>query len=555
MFVRTKCSGNHRYLQVVHNERIDGRVRQRVIATLGRLDVLQKTGQIDGLIASCARFAERVAVVDAVRAGKIAPAETVKIGPGLVFERLWADLGIGEIIERLAGERKFEFAVERAVFLTALHRLFAQGSDRSADAWREGYAIEGVEGLQLHHLYRAMGWLGEALGDDEQAGATGFSPRCTKDVIEEVLFARRRDLFSGLELVFFDTTSIYFEGDGGDELGQYGHSKDHRPDRKQMVVGVVLNEEGRPICCELWPGNTTDVRSLIPVTDRLRKRFHIESVCVVADRGMVSRETIEALQGSSRRVKFILGARLRRVKEIREEVLSRGGRYQEVRGPRERSKDPAPLKVKEVRVEGRRYIVCVNEEEVERDRAVREAIVESLRDRLKSGATSLVGNKGYRKYLRTTGGGFEIDEAKVAADARFDGKWVLQTDTELSASEVALKYKDLWMVEATFRNLKSVLETRPIFHKCDETIRGHVFCSFLAFVMLKELLVRLEGQGYWAEWDRLKTDLDALEEITVRTQGKGFVIRSQARGAAGKAIRSVGASFGPTVREIAPSSS
>ena len=137
----------------------------------------------------------------------------------------------------------------------------------------------------------------------------------------------------------------------------------------------------------------------------------------------------------------------------------------------------------------------MNEDEAERDRAVREAIVESLQDRLKSGATSLVGNKGYRKYLRTVGGGFEIDEAKVRADARFDGKWVLQTDTELSASEVALKYKDLWMVEATFRNLKSVLETRPIFHKCDETIRGHVVCSFLALVTLRELLVRLEGAG------------------------------------------------------------
>jgi len=553
MFVRSKKSGAYEYLQIVYNERIDGRVKQRVIATLGRLDVLQKTGRLDALLASCSRFAEHTAVLTAHRQGRISPAEKVRIGPVLVFERLWKELGLPKIFRRLLVERRFEFDVERAVFLTVLHRLFASGSDRAAEVWRQRYAIGGVEKLQLHHLYRAMAWLGEPLPEDQQAGATPFAPRSVKDLIEEALFQQRRDLFSGLDLVFFDTTSIYFEGEGGETIGQYGHSKDHRPDRKQMVVGVILDGEGRPVCCELWPGNTTDVTTLIPIVDRLKQRFHIRSVCVVADRGMISKDTIQRLQAADRDVRYLLGARLRSVKEIYDQVLRRGGRYHEVYGPKKKSKDPAPLKVKEVWVEDRRYIVCHNEDQAKKDRTDREAIVAALCDQLRQGAKSLVGNKGYRRFLKTrSGGGFEIDEAKIESEARFDGKWVLQTDTDLAPAECALKYKELWMVEQLFRSMKSILETRPIYHKCDETIRGHVFCSFLALLLLKELQARLAARGWQVEWQRVRDDLDALEEITVRTRGRTFVIRSDLQGDAGKAIQVAGVALGSVVRLEAP---
>ena len=549
MFVRIKRSGQYEYLQVVHNERLDGRVQQRVIATLGRLDLLRKTGQLDALLASCARFAEQTAVLSAHRQGRVSAAAKVRIGPPLVFQRLWEQLGLPQVLRRLLAERKFGFDVERAIFLTVLHRLFAPGSDRAAEVWRDRYALPGTEGLQLHHLYRAMAWLGEPLPEDQQADATPFAPRCVKDLIEEALFAQTRDLFTSLELVFFDTTSICFEGEGGQSIGQYGHSKDHRGDCKQIVVAVVLDGRGRPICCELWPGNTTDVKTLIPIVDRLKRRFHITSICIVADRGMISAWTINELQAAHRDTRYILGARLRAVKEIYEQVLSRPGRYHEVYGPKQTSKDPSPLKVKEVRVEQRRYVVCHNVDQAKKDAADREAILAGLRDRLRQGAVALVGNKGYRKFLRTrTGGGFEIDEAKVAWETRFDGKWVLQTDTELPATDCALRYKDLWMVEQSFRSVKSVLETRPIYHKCDETIRGHVFCSFLALMLLKELLGRIERRGWEVEWEQLRDDLDSLEEITIHTAGRSFVVRSATEGVAGKAIQAAGVALGPAVR-------
>ena len=549
MFVRAKKSGAYEYLQLVRNERVDGKVRQQVLATLGRLDVLQESGQIDGLIASCGRFAQHTAALDAHRQGRTEAVATIKIGPALVFERLWRELGLPQILEELLGSRRFGFAVERAVFLTVLHRLFDPGSDRAAEVWRQGCAIEGAAGLDLHHLYRTMGWLGEPLPNDQQAGATSFVPRGTKDLIEEALFARRRNLFSSLDLVFFDTTSIYFEGRGGASIGQYGHTKDHRPDCKQMIVGVVLDSAGQPICCELWPGNVTDVKTLIPIVDRLRERFSIGRICIVADRGMISQKTIEGLQAVHRDTRFILGARLRSVKEIHERVLADPGDYLQVHGPKVHSKDPSPLKVKEVRIESRRYVVCYNQDQAKKDRADREAIVEGLRDQLKRGDKSLIGNQGYRKFLKPVEGKrFEIDPEKVRSEARFDGLWVLQSDAPLTAPELALKYKELWMVEAAFRCLKSVLETRPIYHKRDDTIRGHVFCSFLALVLLKDLQARLEARGWRPEWERLKDDLDALEEITVANAGKTFVIRSRTRGDAGKALQAVGVALGPTIR-------
>lgn len=550
MFFRQKKSGSRAYLQIVENRWEEGRARQRVIATLGRLDQLQQSGQLQGLLRSGAKFCESVLLLAAHQRGETTAMRTRSIGPTLVFQRLWQQTGCQQVIGRLLEGRKFEFPVERAVFLTVLHRLFPSGSDRAAEKWKERIAIEGVEGVELHHLYRAMAWLGEALPGDQQPGATPFAPRGTKDLIEEGLFAFRRDLFTSLELVFFDTTSIYFEGKGGETLGQYGHSKDHRPDLKQMVVAAVLDGQGRPVCCELWPGNTTDVRTLVPIVDRLRSRFSIERICIVADRGMISAETIEELESPQRRWQYILGARMRKQKEVSCEVLSRGGRYRTVHPLRTKCKDPSPLKVKEVVVEGRRYVVCLNEEEARKDVHDREAIVASLRQQLKQGDKSLVGNRGYRKYLKQRKGKFEVDETKIKQEARYDGKWVLRTNTDLPAAEVALTYKQLWMVEHVFRSTKSILETRPIWHKCDETIRGHVFCSFLALVLRKELEDRLEANGQKLEWADITGDLMNLQYAEVQQDGKRFLLRSEAQGTCGRVFAAVGVALPPTVQQI-----
>ena len=521
-----------------------------MIATLGRIEDLQESGQLERLLRSGARFAEKAIVLDAVHRGEATVVSTRRIGPALAFERGWEETGCRAVIERLARARKHDFALERAAFLTVLHRLVCGGSDRAADRWREDYRIDGVDELELHHLYRTMAWLGEELPEGQQDAATPFSPRCVKDVLEEELFACRRDLLTTLDVVFMDTTSLYFEGAGGETLGRRGFSKDHRPDLNQMILAVLLDGDGRPVCTEMWPGNTADVTSLIPAIDRLPRRFRINRVCVVADRGMISAETIAELE--ARGLLYVLGVRERTDKLVRDLVLD----------------DPAPFvpfvlmkprrevdyEAKAVTLAGRRYIVCRNLDQMIKDAANRATIVAALEKQLKKGDKSLVGNKGYRRFLAEPhDGGFSIDRAKVEEDQKFDGVFVLKTNAHLSPLEAMLVYKQLWTVERTFRTTKSLLETRPIYHKLDEMIRGHVACSFLALVLKTELEDRLAAanKGARASWPAVIADLESLTETEVEQDGKRFLLRSAPRPAASLALAALGVALPPTLRQIA----
>jgi len=545
MYFRKKTSGGRAYLQIVESRREGAQVRQQVIATLGRIEDLHASGQLERLLRSGARFAAKAIVLDAVNDGTAI--DVRRIGPALVFERLWEETGCRSVIEQLAGERKHGFALERAIFLTVLHRLFTGGSDRAADRWREDYRIDGVEGLELHHLYRAMAWLGEELPAAEQDGCT-LAPRCLKDIVEERLFERRRDLFTKLDLVFMDTTSLYFEGAGGQTLGRHGYSKDHRPDLRQMILAVLLDGDGRPVCTEMWPGNTADTGSLVPVVDRLRQRFSIGRVCIVADRGMISAETIAELE--ARGLLYLLGVRERTDKLVRELVLDDPGPFVPLAiTKRGKSVD---YEAKAVALAGRRYIVCRNHAEAKKDAADRAAILAALEQQLKKGDKALVGNGGYRRFLATTGqNGFVIDRAKAEEDARFDGIFVLRTNTDLAPLDAMLCYKQLTMVEQAFRTTKSLFETRPIFHKLDETIRGHVSCSFLALVLKKALEDRIADLGKPGSWPEILADLDSLTETEVGQDGKRFMLRSAPRPAASLALRAVGVALPPTVRQVA----
>jgi transposase len=562
MYFRKKTSAGRSYLQIVESHRDGDQVRQQVIATLGRFEALQASGQLERLLRSGARFAEKAMVLGAIQDDAALTATVRHIGPALVFERLWEETGCRAVIGELAGARKHGFALERAVFLTVLHRLMGGGSDRAAERWREDYRIAGTEGLELHHLYRAMAWLGEELPDAEQDGRTPFAPRCLKDLVEERLFAQRRDLFTRLDLVFMDTTSLYFEGEGGQTLGRRGYSKDHRPDLKQMILAVLIDGDGRPVCSEMWPGNTADVTSLVPVVDRLSRRFSIGRICIVADRGMISAETIAALE--ARGLLYILGVRERSDKLVREVVLADDAPFVPLAMAR-RNKE-TDYGAKAVMLGKQRYIVCVNHQEAAKDAAERQSILASLARQLKKGDKALVGNTGphgellsnHRRFLMTEGSGhFAIDRAKAEEDARFDGIFVLRTNTDLNPLQAMLRYKQLTSVEQTFRTEKHLFATRPIFHKLDETIRGHVVCSFLALVLKAELEERIDGPKSTVKgprrgaWPEILADLDSLTETLIEQDGKRFLVRSAPRPAASLALRAAGVALPPTVRSAA----
>ena len=474
MFVREKRINGYSYLYLVESVREDGRSKQRIIKNLGRKEAVLADGDLDRLAASIARYADRTSVLAQLAAGNPDGLSCKRIGGPLLFGRLWQESGIAAVLEALLAGRQFEFPVERAVFATVLHRIMISGSDRACDKWVEDYDIAGVADLGLHHLYRAMAWLGEELPDAEQADATPFAPRTVKDLVEERLFARRHDLFTDLSVVFMDTTSLYFEGAGGETLGARGHSKDYRPQLAQMILGVVIDQDGRPICTEMWPGNTADVTVLVPVIDRLRSRFGITRVCVVADRGMISTATIAALE--ERGLEYVLGARERTERIVREVVLADERPYTPLCLERAGGEE-TQLFIKEVVVAGKRYIVCRNEAVAIEEAETRRQVIAALDRQLTRGDKALIGNSAYRRFLRPVSDAkpgrkhklFEIDAGKLAEEARFDGVFVLRSNARISPLQAVLRYRDLQNVERLFRVAKATMRTRPIYHSSDPT--------------------------------------------------------------------------------------
>jgi hypothetical protein len=538
MFVRVKKIGSYEYLYLVENAREGGRHVQRVIKALGRRDEVEASGLLDSLIASAARHSRRSIVLSRFYRGELPALKRLSIGPEMVFGRLWDDLGCRDVLRGRLADRQFGFDVERAVYLAVLHRLMVSGSDRHASAWRRCFQVTGADGLTLDHAYKAMTWLGEDIG----------LGRVMTDAIEEALYRHRQPLLGEVSVAFFDTTSLWFEGGGGASLGQRGHSKDYRPHLNQVVLGIVLDGDDRPIASFLMPGNTADVTTLVPVVKRLQERFGIKRTCIVADRGMISAATIAELEAIG--IDYILGVRERSTREVRDDVIDDDGVAVPLVIPRQ--KGETQLAIQDVTIDKRRYVLCRNEEEAKKDAEARTAILASLERKLAEGDKALVGNAGFRRFLGSPKGeGFTIDPAKVEADARFDGLFVLRTNTKLSALQVVLRYRNLLAVEDAFKTTKALLATRPIFHKTDAAIRGHVFVSFLALLLRKELIDRLAARRLKApEWQQIIDDLADLSQVEVEQDGRRALLRTAPGPTLDPLCRAVGITLPPVFQEL-----
>ena len=531
MFVRLKRvkSGErtYQYLQIVENTREAGLVRQRVVGNLGRLDELIESGNLERVIAQMVEHCPGVRILRAQAAGSLEVLSDRVWGPVLVFDRLWEELGLKVLLRQLAKGRRFDFDFERMIFAQTLQRFLEPGSDLRGSKWIATVHEPSFDGLRLEHFYRSLGLLWKK-----------------KQEIERALYARGLDLFNhDVDLVFFDTTSTYFEGISLAGWAKLGKSKDHRPDHLQLIIGVVMRRDGVPICCEIWPGNTADIKTLVPIIDALKHRFHIRRVIFVCDRGMVSRGNLEALERA--KYQYIVGMKMRGLVEVRDDVLGRAGRYHEVADN---------LQVKEVWVENeRRYIVCFNPDEAKKDRQDREATIEKIRKKLASGGVkSLIGNRGYKRYLKVTKGSATIDLDRVKAEERYDGKYVLRTTTNLPAAEVAQAYKDLTWIERLWRELKDVVEMRPVYHwQKRDNVRGHIFVCFLALYLAALLRRKLSEAGIDMQWDEVIRALSSVRAVTVNLAGEPYLMRTPLEGGAGRILAAVGVKP-PPLAQAAP---
>ena len=498
MYTRTKTFQNkdgttRTYLQIVQTRRIGNKVRQKVIANLGRLEELQE-GSLDRLIEGLTRYSFQKWVK--LNAGQLAAKRARQWGPALIFGHLWQELGLAQMVSKFLGHHQTDYAL--AAFVMVLNRLCDPRSKRGVDKWVDQVYSPGLEKLQLHHYYRALDVLAEH-----------------KKELEEELFAQIRNLFDlKLDLVFWDTTTTYFEG-RGPQMAERGYSKDKRSDCQQLVIGVLMTRDGFPVAHQVFPGNMADIDTFKACLKDLQSRFLIGRVILVADRGMVSRKLLGEIEEAG--LSYIVGVRMRKLKGMAE-LLTDPGSYQKVADN---------LMVKEVLYQHERYIICHNPLEAEKDRRSREEMLSILARKLKGGPKGLVGNRGFRRFLKIQDRAVTIDPELVLQEARFDGKYVLKTNTTLTPSEVASSYKSLWQVERAFRELKSNLELRPVYHWNDVRVEGHIMVCFLALVLETALCRRLKEAGSTFSYLDLMDDLGELRAVEVELAGKRFLARTE----------------------------
>jgi len=526
-FIRRNKDGSARvYLYLCRNYMSGGKERQELVAKLGRMDVLQASGTVDRLMASLAKYSEKC-WVEVEGEGRRDHARCY--GPVLVFRRLWEHLHLDKQLTYIQSGTQLQFSLEEAAFAMVLHRILDPGSKRRTYRWmhRAVYRPQ-FEAIELHHLYRALGYLVKG-----------------KNSIEQSLFARGRDLFSlEANLVLFDTTLAHFEGQGPEGLATMGRPGNYR-DCVKVLVGLVITGDGFPVAHHVFPGNTADITAFRAAIKDLRQRFLIRRVVIVADRGVVSEGIIEELenvkpedsriggQGSTdTKIEYILGMRMRKNKEVNEKVLSRAGRYHKV---------DDNTKAKEVWVDGHRYVVCHNAESEERDRERRKEIIERAREDLREkGIKAFIMPRGLRRFVELKGGELSLKKAAIRKEARYDGKWVLRTNSPLPTAEVALAYKSLWQIEQAFRELKSGLEIRPIYLRLEEHVRGHILVCFLALVLEATLRRLLVGTGSHVSYQEVLDDLAEVQADRLEVRGKTWLWRTELAGVANDAFRAAG---------------
>jgi Transposase DDE domain len=509
------------YLQLVHNEWDPAAraSRTRILYSFGRTDRVERAA-IERLIASLSRLLEPATALRATADSELAFLEARPLGGAHVLDGVWRRLGIDQVMGKLLAGRRRDRQVERVLFALVANRALAASSKLAAAGWvSDDVHIGGLPETTDDACYRAMDWLLEIAGELERA------------VFWQV--ASLLDL--EVDLLFFDTTSTYFQLDepdtpiardqrghrlpepGDDDAAttagfrSYGHSKDHRDDLPQVVVGMAVTRTGIPVRVWCWPGSTSDQALIRQVKADLRD-WTLARVVWVADRGFASAANRRYLRRGDHH--YIIGERLRSGSAEAAAALSRQGRYQQVADN---------LRVKEVRIsEAERFVICYNPEQADRDAAVRARLLAQLAETI-AGSDKLSATKraelrgvistkpGLYRYLRVTPGGLlRLDKAAVKAEANLDGKYLLRSsDPRLSAEDIALGYKQLLQVERGWRDMKQVIDLRPVYHRLEERIRAHVLLCWLAL-----LLVRIVETTTGSTWRTLAAELHRLQVIT-----------------------------------------
>ena len=523
MFVRkstVKQNGkSYTYLQLVHNRREkSGNVKTDVILKLGREDLVSSSFVSD-MLDALAPYADRTIIPDDTAFQFLRSREV-----GLVWflNELWNQLGMGKALSSLVEEMKFRNPIERMIFGMVANRIVSPGSKLSIEHWVERKVlVPGLKNVDVHNLYRAMDLLVES---DEQVQHAVFTSVAKEAKLE-------------LDLVFLDTTNTYFacavdERPAG--LLKRGRSKDNHPELPIVSIGFAVTKQGIPIRCWTFPGNTSD-QKIVDQVKRDLGQWNLGKVILVGDAGFNSAENRKVLLRECG--DFILGEKLRTGSQgAAVEALHRKGRY--------RTLDNG-LQIKNVIMdEGlateRRFVIVKNPDAEKRDRLVRDSIIDDVKHRLEAlsqmegkehtkAACALRSHGTFGRYIiQTKGGVLKLDTAKIASEELLDGKFLVSTSNmALDAADVAIGYKQLFEIERVFRDMKNVLEIRPVYHRLDDRIRSHILICWMAMV-----LVRYAEEKTGSSWFAISRTLGDITAGQIETNSSTLWYTSQISDAA-----------------------
>lgn len=443
------------------------------------------------------------------------------IGTPLVVERLWKELKIDRILKKISKRHnRLEFDFDSAVLLTVIQRFIEPVS--KLGTYQNLEKIDGDHSVELHHLYRSLDLLSEH-----------------KDEMEKYLFDARRDIFNNsVDVVFFDTTTFYFDSQRETEFLRKGFSKDGKFADVQIVYGLMTDSLGHPIGYEYFPGNTADVKTLLPAIDGLKKRFNLGKVTIVADSGVLSRDNLKKLEEKGYR--YIVAARLKKLPGDTKKEISDLERYRSIRDD---------LDIYETEYDGKRLVVTWSEKRALRDEKERKKLIEKLKKSLANGKKGVLSGR-YSKYLKLDETP-ELNDKAIKEDSRFDGLLGLLTNNkDLKGESLVEKYKELWKIEESFRLMKSQLEVRPMFHWTDKRISGHLALCFIAFVVMRELERKTKEHGIKDSIGKMLNALSELQVSELDSNGEHYLLRSKATLLAERIFKAVKIKIPPSFQPI-----
>jgi len=535
MFLKRTYSKNHTYLSIVETYRENGQVKHKTLLQLGREDELRANGVLQGLVSSIARVAGIAAAHDGgLCVEGFEEAARQNWGAVKVWRALWELFELDRILGRACRAKRRKFNFLAAVFTMVVLRLMTPCSKSKVHERQHEYL--GVEEVSLAHFYRALDYL-----------AAG------KERIEQELFDRQRDLFNhSVDLVLYDVTTLYFESSPPDKLRDFGYGKDGKFNEMQVVVGLLVDMEGRPVGFDLFPGNTFEGRTLIAALRKLRRRFQIQRVIVVADRGINSKLNLHAIKRAG--FEYMVGTRLKSLAgTVRKDVLDYG-QYEPLKKNEAGEVELAyrslnhenqvtlrkPDGSKEAVVLSERLVCTWSKERALKDRADRTRLVEKAHELLKT-PSKLTTRRGAKRFIKNmVAGRPEIDPARIQEDAQWDGFYGIQSShRELSPAFVISAYHSLWKIEDSFRLIKCTPQARPIFHWTPRRIKGHLIMCFLALLLERTLELKLKNEKVPVSPDTIREALSSLEVSVLKAGSQKLYLASKGSPLAGAVLKAL----------------